>query len=512
MGLGLTGVALMSKDDFAGALERFLRALGIHEALGNETQVAITESYVGTAFSALEEYDKALPHFERAVAGLRKAGDESNVAVVLSEIGIVHTHKKRLEKALAAFEEALEISTRIDDRMNVGRVLGNMAGTYLDLGEVSRARETYAREIAIWRALGNETYVASSLSNLAELELKQGNCAVAKRYAAESLRTAERDDGRESQYTNLSNLAEAEECLGDFKAALVALRRASSLHEEIAGVDTKKAYAQLEVQYETEKKTRQIDLLRKDLEIERLRVSEARLRNGLILAGFALLAVLFGVFFRRYLHLLAFWKKRTYVSHYRLERQIGVGGMGVIYEARDLLHGGSAAVKLIREEHAGDSEQRRRFLNEGDVIDRLEHPGIVRVYERGEHGGTLYIAMELLSGQTLAERLACGERLPMERGPFRHAPDGQCRRRDPSARHRPPRPQARQRDAECGRCVRERQAPRLRPRTVSHSHETHGDGADPRNAALPGARADHRTHRLCRRATSTPSDRCSTRS
>lgn len=414
--LGLTGTILISKDDYPAALERFLKALSLHEARGDERQVAITESYVGTAFSALGEYGKALPHYERSLAGLRQLGDEANAAIVLSEIGLVHTHTKRLPEALAAFQEALEISTRIDDRMNVGRVLGNMAGTYVDLGDLERAGQAYDREIAIWRAVGNEAFVAASLANLAELDLKKKDCVAARRHVTESLRTAERSDSRSLQYSNLVNLAEAEECLGHYPAALAAVRRAWKIQQEIAGVETKKAYAGLEVRYEAEKKARQIERLRTDLELERLRLSEARLRNVLTLAGFALLAALFVVVFRRYLHLLAFWKKRTYVSHYRLERQIGAGGMAVVYEARDLLHGGSAAIKLIREEHASDPTQRRRFLNEGDVVDRLEHPGIVRVFERGEHGRTLYIAMELLAGRSLAELLRSGERFPLDQG------------------------------------------------------------------------------------------------
>jgi hypothetical protein len=49
-----------------------------------------------------------------------------------------------------------------------------------------------------------------------------------------------------------------------------------------------------------------------------------------------LLLVVFFLLFRRYLHLLAFWKKKTYISHYKLERQIGSGAMGIIWQATDL--------------------------------------------------------------------------------------------------------------------------------------------------------------------------------
>jgi tetratricopeptide (TPR) repeat protein len=411
--LGYIGIIRMEQADYAGALDLFLRALRIHESLGDEEQAAMTDSYVGSVLSELGEHEKALPHFERALADMRKRGDEANVAVVLSEIGLAETYLKRLQPALGRFREALEISTRIDDRMNVGRVLGNMAGTYMDLGDFARARESYDRELATWRALGNESLAAGTLANLGALDLKRRDCAPAQRHLSEALRFAEKTGDKSLRHTSLQDLSQAEECLGNYKVALATLRQAVELKDEIAGIDTKKKLAELEVRFESDKKARQIDLLQKDVEIQRLQLSRARLRTLAILAGFVLLAVLFAFVFRRYLHLLAFWKKRTYVSHYKLERQIGSGGMGIVYEARDLLHRRSAAIKLIREEHASDPAQRRRFLNEGDLVDRLEHPNIVRVYERGEHGQTLYIAMELLPGRSLAELLSSGERLPL---------------------------------------------------------------------------------------------------
>jgi serine/threonine-protein kinase len=71
------------------------------------------------------------------------------------------------------------------------------------------------------------------------------------------------------------------------------------------------------------------------------------------------------------------------------------------------------ALKVIREEYVQDLIQRKRFLNEGHLVDRLAHPNIVKVFERGEYQQTLYIAMELLSGNSLAEIIRSRERLPL---------------------------------------------------------------------------------------------------
>ena len=89
--------------------------------------------------------------------------------------------------------------------------------------------------------------------------------------------------------------------------------------------------------------------------------------------------------------------------------RIGSGGLGVVYRASDITQtSGAVAIKLIREEFAQDPVLTRRLKHEAILVDRLNHPNIVHVYERGEHEQTLYIVMELLLGRSLAEALRGG--------------------------------------------------------------------------------------------------------
>lgn len=96
------------------------------------------------------------------------------------------------------------------------------------------------------------------------------------------------------------------------------------------------------------------------------------------------------------------------VGAYQLLERIGAGGMGEVYRAVNVHDGSPAAVKLLFPEQTADPTARRRLDREGEIVAQLQHPNIVRLLERGEHGGRLYLAMELLSGETLAERLRRG--------------------------------------------------------------------------------------------------------
>lgn len=91
---------------------------------------------------------------------------------------------------------------------------------------------------------------------------------------------------------------------------------------------------------------------------------------------------------------------------YRIVGKLGEGGMGVVYSARDP-RGERVALKVIRDS-SRDPLARKRFEREARVASRLNHPGICRILEIGEADGAPFIAMELLEGESLAERMKRG--------------------------------------------------------------------------------------------------------
>lgn len=93
---------------------------------------------------------------------------------------------------------------------------------------------------------------------------------------------------------------------------------------------------------------------------------------------------------------------------YRIVSPIGAGGMGVVYRAEDTRLGRSVALKILPDDIGRDASAVERFLREARAAATLNHPHICTIYDLGNDGGRPYIAMELLDGQTLRERLVTG--------------------------------------------------------------------------------------------------------
>src|SRR5687767_5063691 len=96
------------------------------------------------------------------------------------------------------------------------------------------------------------------------------------------------------------------------------------------------------------------------------------------------------------------------LAHYEITRHLGTGGMGEVYQATDSKLGRAVGIKLIPEALTHDVESAARFEREARVLASLNHPNIAAIHGIEESGGRKFLVMELVDGETLAERVQRG--------------------------------------------------------------------------------------------------------
>jgi serine/threonine protein kinase len=103
----------------------------------------------------------------------------------------------------------------------------------------------------------------------------------------------------------------------------------------------------------------------------------------------------------------------TRLGPYEITAQLGAGGMGEVYRARDTRLARTVAIKTLPTELSVDPIRKQRFEREAKIISSLNHPGICALYDVGTQNGIEYLVMECVEGETLAKRIAKGP-LPLD--------------------------------------------------------------------------------------------------
>ncbi len=100
-----------------------------------------------------------------------------------------------------------------------------------------------------------------------------------------------------------------------------------------------------------------------------------------------------------------------YLGHYEILEPLGAGGMGEVYRARDTKLGRDVAIKVLPEELSADPDRLARLEREAHLLAALNHANIATIHGLEDSDGVRFIAMELVEGETLAERISRSGRM-----------------------------------------------------------------------------------------------------
>ena len=281
------------------ALKYYLKAIRFLKQGDDELSLANAYNETGIIHLTMEDYDKALEYYEKALHLLEKLERTDQVAMVYNNIGIIYDDQGDNEQALEYYKKSLETDQDANDMNGMASSLNNIGLIYFEQKEYTEALDYLNRSLEYARELHDKHKIANTHNNIGEVLIETGDYPKAHQAISTGLELAK--EVRAKQYKNesyelFSKLYEAQ---GDHKNALKYFKRHHNLKDTIYSQEKQNRISEIQIKYETERKEKEIELLKKDNQINKLEIKRHKnFRNYATIFAILVLALAILVFSR----------------------------------------------------------------------------------------------------------------------------------------------------------------------------------------------------------------------
>ncbi len=343
-----------SKGEYDRALDLMQKALGLYESVGDEKGQGIILNSLGNVYNRMGDSKRAREKFERTLVLAERTRHAPLIVSSLVNLGEIHSKERQLDAALGCYRKALGVAREIGSRDSISVCLNNIGDTLREKGDVDGALVHYRESMKIWEEMNARPRLVVSYLNIGHLYAKAGRM----REAEASLRKAFDLAGEVGEKTlrkeAAETLVELYEKDGNYRGAYEYQRALNELKEQIFSKENYAKINSLEAQVDSERKARQIALLKKQGEIQELRVKRQRLFIASIVVAFVLLAAIVLLLYKRY-RLKARTNAELAAAYARVEEMARTDALTGLQNRR------SAMERL--EQEARRSERTRRPLS-----------------------------------------------------------------------------------------------------------------------------------------------------
>jgi len=290
------GVANRNLALYDEALQNYLKALAIYEHKGMDKEIATTHNSIGLVYSYNGVNEKAIEYHLKAKASFEKLNDKKGISEVYNNIAIIYANDGELDKALDYFKYSLDIEEELNDKKGIAESANNVGAVYYYLGEIDTALTYFNKSADIEKSIGNFSGVGSSYNNIALTLMENNRMNEVKRYIDSAYYYAQKSKTPVDIEAALLSYTDYYEKKGNPDKALQFLKDYTTLHDSVLNIETNSKIAELEIQYDTEKKEKEILVQRAELAEQKLIIQQKNTQvYGLI--GIALILGLIGYLF-----------------------------------------------------------------------------------------------------------------------------------------------------------------------------------------------------------------------
>lgn len=292
------------KSNYILALEHLLTGLKIVEELSLEKEIAILSNNVGLVYMQTKNYKQSLKYFNKALSVNKKMKNDRGTSMNLFNIEIVYSNQKDYEKALLYGEESIKIQRTLNDSSFIANTLNSVGNTYLNIGKSDKAFNYYKEALIISKLKNQQDYIAKSFMGISKVYEEKNNLDSALFYCKQAFEISKVINDLTLVSDNHKNLSEIFYEQKKYKDAYEHYVQFHTINDSIFNQEVISQILGITVQYETEKKQKEIELLNKENEKQAAISEEKNKKKNIIILsvviGLCLVIVFSAFLFNRF--------------------------------------------------------------------------------------------------------------------------------------------------------------------------------------------------------------------
>ncbi|MFH1321230.1 MAG: tetratricopeptide repeat protein [Bacteroidota bacterium] len=304
-----------NQGNYDKALEYYLKSLKIMEEANDKRGRTNSLGNIGVIYYYQKNYDKALDYFIQTLNYYKEMNDKGGLGRSLDLIGVIYKHNGEYNKAIKYHRQSLEIREEINDKVGIASCFENIAIAYAMQDEYKEAIENFKNSLSLSKKSGNKLLMAKTLGNIGELysnwaeylqQLDPSNLFIqeslksAVEYLQNSLEMAREIDAKNEIKFAYQNIAEVYSKQKDFKKAFENYKMYAGIKDTIYSEESSGKIAEMQTKYESDKKEKENELLRKDKVIQDSDIKRQRIIIVSAIIAFILAIALSMLYFNRY--------------------------------------------------------------------------------------------------------------------------------------------------------------------------------------------------------------------
>jgi signal transduction histidine kinase len=294
--IGLT-YNVLSKYEIS--LYYHLKSLKIREEIGNKIGIAASYNNMGNINWEMMNHDGALEYYKKSLKIYEEINNKDGIAITNNNMGNIFFVLKKFNQSSKCFIKSLTIYEELNNKYGIAAALNNIAFVFKEAENYNKALEYSFRSLKTSEEMQEKAGIANTSNNIGELYFLLGNYDEAFSYFQRSLKLAEEIEAKsliKNSYQSLSNLYTIKE---NYQKAMEYFKLYTEVKDSIFTEESSEKIAEMQTKYETEKKEKENEILKKDNDIQKLEIiKQQNLRNSFIAISTLVLILAFVIYAR----------------------------------------------------------------------------------------------------------------------------------------------------------------------------------------------------------------------